>query len=130
MEKQKVRYGFPKTGQEGVQDRQDATGKPNEGQDRGDPVIWNFKIYVAGAAPNSLRAIANLYAILRQYLPDKHSVEIIDVLEDPLVALRDGILVTPTLVKLTPLPVRKLLGSLDDRETVLAALGLGGGKWG
>ena len=121
---------FLKTGQGGVQDRQDATDKPNEGQEEGEPVIWTFKIYVAGAAPNSLRAIANLYAILRQYLPDKHSVEIIDILEDPLVALRDGILVTPTLVKLTPLPVRKLLGSLDDRETVLAALGLGGGRWG
>jgi circadian clock protein KaiB len=117
---------FLKTGQGGVQDRQGATNKPNEGQDEGEPVTWTFKMYVAGAAPNSLRAIANLYAILRQYLPEKHSVEIIDVLEDPLVALRDGILVTPTLVKLTPPPVRKLLGSLDERETVLTALGLGG----
>jgi circadian clock protein KaiB len=118
-----------KTGQGGVQDRQDASDKPNEEQDEGDPVIWTFKIYVAGAAPNSLRAIANLYAILRQFLPDQHSVEIIDILEDPLVALRDGILVTPTLVKLTPLPVRKLLGNLDERETVLRALGFGGGSW-
>jgi circadian clock protein KaiB len=115
-----------KTGQGGVQDRLYATDNPKEGQDKGDLVSWTFKIYVAGAAPNSLRAIANLYAILRQYLPEKHSVEIIDVLEDPLVALRDGILVTPTLVRLNPLPVRKVLGSLDDRETVLAALGLGG----
>jgi circadian clock protein KaiB len=119
-----------KTGQGGVQDRQDASDKPNEGKDEGDPVIWTFKIYVAGAAPNSLRAIANLYAILRQFLPDQHSVEIIDILEDPLVALRDGILVTPTLVKLTPLPVRKLLGNLDERETVLRALGFVGGSWG
>lgn len=120
-----------KTGQGGVdRDRQDATDMPNEGKDEGDPVIWTFKMYVAGAAPNSLRAIANLYAILRQFLPDQHSVEIIDILEDPLVALRDGILVTPTLVKLTPLPVRKVVGSLDDRETVLTALGLKGGRWG
>jgi circadian clock protein KaiB len=120
-----------KTGQGGGEkDRQDVIDKSNEGQDEGEPVTWTFKIYVAGAAPNSLRAIANLYSILRQYLPDKHSVEIVDVLEDPLVALRDGILVTPTLVRLNPLPVRKVLGSLDDRETVLAALGLGGGGWG
>jgi circadian clock protein KaiB len=119
---------FLKTDRGGLdQDRQDATDKPNVGQDGGDPVTWTFKMYVAGAAPNSLRAIANLYAILRQYLPDKHSVEIIDVLEDPLVALREGILVTPTLVKLSPLPVRKVLGSLDEREKVLSALGLGGG---
>jgi circadian clock protein KaiB len=119
---------LPKTSQGGVQDRQDDTDKPKEGQDEGEPVIWTFKIYVAGAAPNSLRAIANLYSILRQYLPEKHSVEIIDVLENPLVALRDGILVTPTVVRLNPPPVRKLLGSLDERETVLTALGLGGGR--
>jgi circadian clock protein KaiB len=94
----------------------------------GDTVMWTFKVYVAGAAPNSLRAIANLYAIVRQFLPDQHTVEIIDILEDPLAALRDGILVTPTVVKLSPLPQRKLLGNLDDREKVLLALGLEGSK--
>jgi circadian clock protein KaiB len=94
------------------------------GVNTGDKTMWNFKVYVAGAAPNSLRAIANLYAILRQFMPDKHSVEIIDILEDPLAALRDGILVTPTVVKLSPPPERKLLGNLDDREKVLLALGL------
>ena len=97
---------------------------PDLEQDEGNPNMWTFKVYVAGAAPNSLRAIANLYAILRQFLPSNHSVEIIDILEDPLVALRDGILVTPTVIKLSPLPERKLLGNLDDREKVLLALGL------
>jgi circadian clock protein KaiB len=122
---------FLKTGQGGGEkNRQDAIDKSNEVQDEGEPVTWTFKMYVAGAAPSSLRAIANLYAIMRQFLPDQHSVEIIDVLEDPLVALRDGILVTPTLIKLNPLPLRKIVGSLDDRETVLTALGLKGGKWG
>ena len=86
--------------------------------------MWLFRVYVAGAAPNSLRAIANLYAILRQFLPDKHSVEIIDILEDPLAALKDGILVTPTVIKLSPAPQRKLLGNLEDRDKVLLALGL------
>ncbi len=93
-------------------------------RNQGDTDMWAFKVYVAGAAPNSLRAIANLYAILRQFLPDNHSIEIIDILEDPLAALRDGILVTPTVVKLSPPPQRKLLGNLDDREKVLLALGL------
>jgi circadian clock protein KaiB len=93
---------------------------------QGDKGMWTFRVYVAGAAPNSLRAIANLYAIVRQFLPDNHSIEVIDILEDPLAALRDGILVTPTVVKLSPLPQRKLLGNLDDREKVLLALGLEG----
>lgn len=92
--------------------------------EKGDTAMWTFKVYVAGAAPNSLRALANLYAIVRQFLPENHSVEVIDILEDPLAALRDGILVTPTVVKLSPLPQRKLLGNLDDRDKVLLALGL------
>lgn len=83
-----------------------------------------LRLYIAGESPNSLRAINNLRVFCQQYLPDRHSIEIIDTLDSPLRPLEDGILVTPTLVKLSPAPPRKVIGDLSDQKTLRLALGL------
>ncbi len=88
--------------------------------------IFRFRLYVADDTPNSVQARANLTALCRQYLPAHHEIEVIDVLREPERALADGILMTPTLVKLAPAPVRKIVGTLSQKETVLHALGLEG----
>jgi len=82
-----------------------------------------LRLYVAGTAPNSLRAIANLRALCEEHLPGRSRVEIVDALEEPLRTLDDGVLVTPTLLKLSPGPVRTLIGDLSDRAGVLLAIG-------
>ena len=82
-----------------------------------------LSLYVAGRSPNSLRAISNLAAIARDYLP-AHQLEIVDVLATPERALADGILVTPTLIRRTPLPRLKLIGDLSATDQVLLALGI------
>jgi circadian clock protein KaiB len=83
-----------------------------------------MRLYIANNAPNSARAVANLAAICKEYLEDKFKLEIIDVLEHPLRALADGILVTPSLAKISPLPAAKIVGNLDEKSSVLRALGL------
>jgi circadian clock protein KaiB len=83
-----------------------------------------FRVYLAGGAPNSVRALANLYAICRKHFPDSHRIEVIDVLEEPMRALAEGILVTPTVVKVSPAPELQLIGNLSEEEQVLHALGL------
>jgi circadian clock protein KaiB len=83
-----------------------------------------MRLYIADSAPNSLRAIANLAAICKEYLEDKFKLEIIDVLETPLRALADGILVTPSLAKVSPSPAVKIVGNLSDKSSVLHALGI------
>jgi circadian clock protein KaiB len=88
------------------------------------PVPFKFRLYVAGDAPNSTQAVANLRALCREVLDERHEIEIIDVLREPKRALQDGVLLTPMLVKLSPAPVRKIIGSLNQREPVLQALGL------
>lgn len=84
-----------------------------------------LRLYVAGDAPNSVRAIANLAAICQEHLQSAFKLEIIDVLKFPLRALADGVLVTPHLAKLAPSPAAKIVGNLGDRTSVLAALGVG-----
>ncbi|HLQ25794.1 MAG TPA: circadian clock KaiB family protein [Acidiferrobacterales bacterium] len=83
-----------------------------------------MRLYVAGSAPNSLQAIANLEAICQEYLKDSYKLEIVDVFEHPLRALADGVLVTPSLAKVSPAPGTKIVGNLSDRRNVLLALGL------
>jgi circadian clock protein KaiB len=84
-------------------------------------------LYVAGTAPNSVKAIANLEAICRRYLKDGYKLEIVDVCEHPRRALADGVVVTPSLAKLSPAPASNVIGNLSDTGSVLAALGLHAG---
>ena len=81
-----------------------------------------LRLYVAGNAPNSLRAIVNVKAICDEHFPSGHELEIVDLLEHPGRALADGILVTPTLLKLMPLPVQRVIGNLSDTRQVLLTL--------
>ena len=86
-----------------------------------------MRLYIAGGAPNSVKAISNLEAICRRYLKDGYRLEIVDVCEHPRRALADGILVTPSLSKLSPTPTSKVIGNLSDTGSVLAALGVRAG---
>lgn len=88
---------------------------------RGRRASLQLRLYVAGGAPNSLTARANL-ATLAAALGHP-GLEIVDVLDDPVRALTDGILVTPTLVKIAPSPVCRIIGNLSDARRVLALLG-------
>ena len=81
-----------------------------------------LRLYVAGHAPNSVRAVANVRAICDEHFASGHELEIVDLLEHPKRALADGIIVTPTLLKLLPLPVQRVIGSLSDTNQVLLAL--------
>ena len=80
------------------------------------------RLYVAGRAPNSVRAVANVRAICDEHFASGHELEIVDLLEHPKRALADGIIVTPTLLKLLPLPVQRVIGSLSDTNQLLLAL--------
>lgn len=88
------------------------------------PVMFKFLLYIAGDALNSTQALANLAALCRDHLPDRHAIEVVDVFKEPQRALADGIFMTPTLIKLAPSPVRRIVGTLSQTQTVLLALGL------
>ena len=81
-----------------------------------------LRLYVAGDAPNSLCAIANLKAICDAHFPAAHKLEIVDMLQSPLRALADRVVVTPTLLRLSPGPLRRVIGNLSDRSQVLHIL--------
>lgn len=88
------------------------------------PARFKFRLYVAGDAPNSAQAHANLTALCHTHLPGRHEIDVVDVFREPKRALADGIFMTPTLVKLTPSPAQSIVGTLSQTQAVLLALGL------
>lgn len=96
-------------------------------RDAADPVAATAMVmvlYITDSGPNSVRAVANLEAICKEHLDGNFRLEIIDVLQYPLRALADGVVVTPSLAKLSPLPAATVVGNLSDRGGVLRALGI------
>ncbi|WP_206044561.1 circadian clock KaiB family protein [Gemmatimonas groenlandica] len=81
-----------------------------------------LRLYIAGSAPNSVRAVVNARAICEQHFPSAYELEVVDLLDSPERALADGIIVTPTLLKLAPRPTQRIIGNLSDTEQVLMAL--------
>ena len=81
-----------------------------------------LRLYIAGSAPNSLRAMVNCRAICDEHFAAGYDLEIVDLLDHPKRALADGIIVTPTLLKLLPLPVERVIGTLSDTNQVLIVL--------
>lgn len=88
--------------------------------------IYQFRLYVAGNAQNSVQARINLRVLCETYLPERYDIEEIDVLNHPNRALVDGIFITPALIKFSPGGSRMIVGTLSETNVVLMALGLAG----
>jgi circadian clock protein KaiB len=89
--------------------------------------LFMFRLYVADDTPNSLRALVNLRAICREYLPDRHEIEVVSVFNEPRRALAENIRMTPTLLKLAPGSRQRIVGNLSETRRVLDILGLEAG---
>jgi circadian clock protein KaiB len=84
-----------------------------------------LKLYVCGASPRADAAVANLRHICDNDLRGDYSLDVIDVLEQPDLAEEAKVLATPTLIKLLPLPLRRIIGDLSDKEKLLVGLEIG-----
>jgi circadian clock protein KaiB len=83
-----------------------------------------LRLFVAGSSPKAEQALENLHRICEQELSGRYHVEVVDVLERPDLAEEEKVLATPTLIKRLPLPLRRVIGELSDREKVLLGLEL------
>jgi circadian clock protein KaiB len=83
-----------------------------------------LRLYVAGMTPRSARAIANVRAICDEHLKGRYDLKVLDIYQQPVLAERHQIIAVPTLFKTLPLPERRIIGDLSNREQVLAGLDL------
>ena len=85
---------------------------------------WSLRLYVAGKTEKSDRAFENLRAVCEERLKGLYTIEVIDLLRHPKLARGDQILAIPTLVRLLPGPIKKVIGDLSDTERLLVGLDL------
>ena len=85
---------------------------------------YSLRLYITGMTPRSTDAIAAIKAICEEYLLGRYDLEVIDIYQHPEQAKAAEIIVSPTLLKRLPLPLRRLIGDLSNRERVLIGLDL------
>jgi len=83
-----------------------------------------LRLYVAGSSSKSLHAIQNARSVCDEYLEDRYSLEVIDILQQPSLAKDDQIVAVPTLIKKLPAPLRRFIGDLSDRKVLIVGLDL------
>ena len=83
---------------------------------------YALTLFVTGTAPRSIRAIANLRTFCEAELGGRYELEIVDLFEHPERAQPSNIIVSPTLVRSEPKPVRLLIGDLSDRSRLSSLL--------
>lgn len=83
-----------------------------------------LKLYVAGMTPRSLEAIRTITAVCEENLADRYDLEVIDLYQHPTLAKGEQIIAAPTLIKKLPLPLRKFIGNMADKERILVGLDL------
>lgn len=92
--------------------------------DEQDDQQYVLKLYVTGHTPRSIQAIASIRAICEENLPGRYQLQVVDIYQQPQLAEGEQIIAAPTLIRLLPLPLRKLVGDMSDKEKVLLGLDL------
>ncbi len=85
---------------------------------------YALRLYVTGMTPRSTEAIARIKAICQEHLAGRYELEVIDIYQQPTLAQGEQIIATPTLIKKLPLPLRRLVGDLSNKQRVLLGLDL------
>lgn len=93
-----------------------AQGKPLE--------KYVLKLYITGATPRSTKAILNIREVCEEHLKGRYTLEIIDIFQKPVLAAGEQIIAAPTLIKKLPLPLRRFIGDMSDKDRILIGLDL------
>lgn len=83
-----------------------------------------LKLFITGATPNSIRAITNIRDICEEHLKGNYSLEVIDVYQQLTLAMKEQLIALPLLIRKAPLPERRLIGDMSDKNKVLKGLGV------
>ena len=83
-----------------------------------------LRLYVAGMTPRSSETLARIKAVCEEHLRERYELEVIDIFQQPHLAEAGQVVATPTLVKVLPKPLRRLVGDLLDTEKVLRGLNI------
>jgi len=83
---------------------------------------YKLRLYITGTTSRSIIAVTNLKKICEEYLEGQYELEVIDLYKKPNLAKGEQIIAAPTLIKKLPLPFRRIIGDMSNKEKVLLGL--------
>lgn len=87
---------------------------------------YSLRLYITGTSVRSNQAVAAIRSLCEEHLPGKFDLEVVDIYQQPVKAMDAQIIAAPTLVKMTPKPMKRFIGNLSDRKKVMSGLDLAG----
>jgi len=81
-----------------------------------------LRLFVAGYTSTTEYILTTLQATLEQHLQHPYTLKVVDVYKHPEQAETDQVSATPTLMRVWPLPARRIVGDLDSIERILSLL--------
>jgi circadian clock protein KaiB len=85
---------------------------------------YRMRLYVAGSSPHSTRAITNIRKICEEHLDGRYDLEVVDIAQHPELTAGEQIIAAPTLIKISPLPIRRFIGDMSRTDRILLGLDL------
>ena len=86
--------------------------------------LYVLRLYITGSSPRSVRAISNIRKICDEHLEGRYDLEVVDISQHPMLAEGEQIIATPTLIKKSPLPLRRFIGDMSQSERIVLGLDL------
>jgi circadian clock protein KaiB len=83
-----------------------------------------LRLYITGTTERSTEAVTNIRELCEKYLLGRYELEVVDIYQQPGMAVDAQIIAAPTLVKQLPKPIKRMIGNLSDPEKVILGLDL------
>ena len=83
-----------------------------------------IKMYIVNHSEKSGEKVRQLNEALESVLGNDYDLEVFNVIEHPESAQEHGVFATPTVIRISPGPIRRIIGDLSNRGCVLLGLGL------
>ena len=89
-----------------------------------DDAVYVLRLYVAGINPRSRQAINNINKLCEEHLKGHYELQVIDIYQQPALAKDGELIAAPTLIKKLPLPLRRFIGDMSNKEQILIGMGV------
>ena len=80
---------------------------------------YNLRLFISSQNDSAEKTLSNLHQLLEERLTNPYTLKVIDVAKNPEQAIIHRVITTPTLIRVSPGPVKRIVGQLDDISRVL-----------
>lgn len=109
----------PKKPIDSTEEFEQAYEKEHSGKEK-----YVLRLFITGMTPKSVAAVENVRKICEENLKGRYELEVIDIYQQPQYAKNEQLLAAPTLIKKLPLPLRRLIGDMSNKERMIVGLDL------